>query len=54
MNGVYFVVYIFQYGKVTFKKSFYGLAADRQDYCFTKYYSFFIFYINFLKFIFEP
>jgi len=31
---------------------FYGLAADRQEYCFTTYYYLFIFL--FIKFIFEP
>jgi len=35
--------------------TFYGLAADRQEYCFTKDF-FFIFFFSFffLKFIFEP
>jgi len=33
-----------------FSVSFYGLAADRQEYCFTKDF----FFVFFLKFIFEP
>jgi len=34
---------------------FYGLAADRQEYCFTKYFYFiFFYYFIFIKFIFEP
>jgi len=39
---------------------FYGLAADRQEYCFTKdfflFYFFILFFFSFifLKFIFEP
>jgi len=35
---------------------FYGLAADRQEYCFTKdfLFLFFFFFLLFLKFIFEP
>jgi len=33
-------------------KIFYGLAADRQEYCFTK--DIFFIFLFFLKFIFEP
>jgi len=33
---------------------YYGLAADRQEYCFTKEFFFFFFLLLFLKFIFEP
>jgi len=39
--------------------NFYGLAADRQEYCFTKdfclfFFFFFFFFLLFLNFIFEP
>jgi len=42
-------------GEMTVKLShFYGLAVDRQEYCFTKKNIFYFLLFYFLKFIFEP